>query len=30
MIHENVIRANEIIGNDLVKALKRRQQVKRH
>ena len=24
MIHENVIRANEIIGNDLVKALKRR------
>ena len=24
MVHDNVIRANEIIGNDLVKALKRR------
>ena len=24
MLHENVIRANEIIGNDIVKALKRR------
>ena len=24
MVHENVIRANEIVGNDIVKALKRR------